>query len=357
MGKPYTTLSVRILDRRVFLRTAGLGLAGIVLTRCAGESDKGPVFSTGSGGALDELAPISDNDAFYVVWFSGSPDPVEAGDWACTIAHEGEPIGQLDMAALGTLTARTREHTLQCIESRPGLARMNNAEWEGLPLREALEAFGIELPQTGYLEFSCADGYDLTLSWGDLDGGPLWLVWKMGGVDLPHQHGAPARILTPGRYGWLNPKSIRGINFTDTLNTPWWMDPLMEYYEKAGVEVVDEDAHEYQIQALMVQPQDLELVAEGTAIRVLGKVFAGRDPIEAVELSTDGGQTWAEATLTYAPGADIWTLFHHVYTPSGPGTHTIEVRARSVGGKETVPDASLKRVPYVGGMTIEVTVA
>jgi DMSO/TMAO reductase YedYZ molybdopterin-dependent catalytic subunit len=354
MNPKFTTLHVRILDRRLFLRTAGLGLAGIALTRCTGGDEQ--VRCTDSGGGVGgQIPPITDNDAFYVVWFQGPPDPVPAGEWSCAISHEGVALGSFDLAALAALTARTREHSLQCIESRPGLPRMNNAEWGGLPLREALEALGIELPGTAHIDFGCADGYDLSLPGADLDGGPLWLVWKMGGVDLPLEHGAPARILTPGRYGWLNPKSIHRIDFTDTLNIPWWVEGLLAMYEATGVEFIDEDAYDYQIQALVVEPQDVELV-DGD-VQVLGKAFAGRDPIEAVELSTDGGLSWSEAQLTYAPGADLWTLFRHVYTPSGPGTHSIEVRARSVGGKETEPAASLARIPYVGGMTIEVTVA
>jgi len=326
------------------------------MTRCASVDDPTPADTGGKGSNTSEIPPISTNESFYVVWFSGPPSAVAAEDWVCAVDHEGVSLGTMDMSGLGGLKARVKEHSLQCVESRPGVPRMNNAEWTGLPLREVLEALGITLPQTEFVAFECADGYDLTLSSGEVDGGPLWLVWKMGGEDLPLTHGAPVRVLTPGRFGWLNPKSIRRIHFTDTFVRPDWVDAVDAGYEKAGIELVGEESEDLQIQALIVEPKNLSLVSDGAEVQVLGKAFGGLDPIEGVEVSTDGGESWAEATLTYAPGANIWTLFRYVYTPTGPGSHTIEVRARSVGGKETNPEATLTRLPYVGGMTIEVNV-
>jgi hypothetical protein len=131
----------------------------------------------------------------------------------------------------------------------------------------------------------------------------------MNGVKLPPEHGYPARLLVPGRYGMKNPKWITSIDFVDK--------PFTGYWDQSGWS----KAAPYQTNALVhVPPGNVPagaLVANGTA-------FAGSDPILSVEVSVDGG-AWLPATIDYSPGPDIWTLWHHDMVLE-PGPHRLQAR-------------------------------
>ena len=352
-------VEARPIDRRRVLELLGLGGTAI-LAGCA-TPDSADGFAGGSGGGgsaegLSELAPVSTNEEFYVLWYRGAPAEVDGGAWTCPVLDGDTVVGTINLALLGQMTAEDREHTLQCVESRPGFIAMNNAIWQGAPLRAVLEAAGVTPPtDRAWVVFSCADEYGVSLPLSDLDDGPLFLAWGMNGETLPLKHGFPARILTPGRYGWLNPKQITAIQFTDEAYEPPWMDQVLAGYEAQGVDFDMGGSMAYQPQSLLVQPAAMDVV--GDRVRILGKAFAGDDPIRSVEVSTNGGQSWEEAELTYAPGRDVWALWRLNWSPPGPGTYVLMTRATTESGRSCTPDLDPSHVPWPGGMAIEVVVS
>jgi DMSO/TMAO reductase YedYZ molybdopterin-dependent catalytic subunit len=54
-------------------------------------------------------------------------------------------------------------------------------------------------------------GYTTNLPLEDLLGGRAWIVHRYEGVDLPPEHGGPARLLVPHLYFWKSAKWVRGI--------------------------------------------------------------------------------------------------------------------------------------------------
>lgn len=358
MPHSISQVRARPIGRRRVLELLGLGAAALA-TGCAAE-DTGVGFAGGNGGGgsddAEAIPPISSNEDFYVLWYMGAPGEVDAETWACTVQDEDTPLGSFDLTTLAAMAAEDREHTLQCVESRPGFLAMDNAVWQGASLRAVLEAAGISPPAgRTWMVFTCADQYGVALPAGDLDGAPLFLAWGMNGEALPLDHGFPARVLTPGRYGWLNPKQITAIRFTDSAYEPPWMDSLMAQYEAQGVEFDPLGSMAYQPQSLIVQPSNMDVV--GGRVRILGKAFSGDDPIESVEISTDGGETWQPAELTYAPGRDIWALWRFNWTPPEAGTYVLMTRATTASGRACTPDLADNLIPWPGGMALEVVVS
>ncbi|MEC7946752.1 MAG: molybdopterin-dependent oxidoreductase [Myxococcota bacterium] len=359
MPTSISRVRARPIDRRRALELMALG-ALAAAAGCGGADTSADLV----GGRRDDddqpdleaLPPISSNDDFYVLWFLGSPGDVDASTWSCTVHDEEDALGSFDLALLSSLPAEDREHTLQCVESRPDFLAMDNAIWQGTSLRNVLRAAGIDPPEErAWIVFTCADTYGVALPAGDLDGAPLFLAWGMNGEALPLDHGFPARVLTPGRYGWLNPKQITAIRFTDSAYEPPWMASLMTQYAAQGIRFDPVGSMEYQPQVLVVQPSAMDVV--GDRVRVLGKAYAGDDPIISVEVSTDGGRTWAEAELTYAPGRDVWALWRFHWTPERLGTHVLVTRATTASGRSCTPDLDPMRSPWPGGMAIEVEVS
>jgi hypothetical protein len=254
-------------------------------------------------------------------------------------------LASIDLATLEAMPAREKEHTLQCIGGGPTNQAIGNAAWTGLPVREIMDALGVEVPESAIeIKFTGADGYETSVPVEDLDG-PMWLAWKINGERLPDAHGTTARILNPGRYGTKNPKWLVAIDFID--------EPFVGYWERGGW---SNDAS-YRPNGWIAAPGYASTLAAG-AVRVLGTAFAGRDPIAKVEVSTDGGARFTEAELTYGGKPDVWTLWAFDWDAE-PGEYLVRVRVTTKSGATDtgVPEGTDYLHGYDGGMEIKVTVA
>ncbi|WP_122816630.1 molybdopterin-binding protein [Nocardioides pantholopis] len=78
-----------------------------------------------------------------------------------------------------------------------------------------------------------------------------------------------------------------------------------------------------------------------------GRAWSAGATISVVELSTDGGETWEETTLTGANETSAGLEWEHPWRPAAAGTYTLLTRARdSAGGIE---DPGVTRVEVVAG--------
>ena len=293
-----------------------------------------------SGGWGDEIPPISENNGHYVTNYFGVAN-VDPCTWRLDVSIRGESVASLDLATIYAMSGLPKEHTLQCIESRPILMKMDNAVWTGRPLHELLEELGVTIdPALTGMRLISADSYEVGLPVSELEV-PIWLVWEMNGEPLPPEHGFPVRLLCPDRFGWQNVKQLIAIDFIEG-------DP-MPAYQKIW------QTH-YVVQALIVHPESLALSPSGETIRLLGKAYGGSDPVVWVGISVDGGETFEDAEITYAPGPDRWTLWRFDFTPPEPGNYVFTSHARTASGVETEfsPDTA---IPYVDGMSLMLKVS
>ena len=292
--------------------------------------------------------PITTNADHYIT--SCCPAPaLDAKTWSIAIADRGKPLGKLDFALLESLAAQTKEHTLACISANPSWQGISNAVWTGLPLVDILAKVGILVPKdTAYLKLSAADGFATGLPASDL-AKPVWLVWKMNGAPIPLDHGYPARLLVPGRFGMKNPKWITGLEFVD--------QPFVGFWEEQGWS----DAAPYHPIAFIRIPEDFAVVkpdANGV-VRIEGCAYAGSDPVVGVDVRVDGG-AWLPAVLDYAKGADVWVLWHFdgKLGDVKKGDHTLQARCVTKAGKVSKDTAKATKWSdgYDGSMKVTVTV-
>jgi DMSO/TMAO reductase YedYZ molybdopterin-dependent catalytic subunit len=81
------------------------------------------------------------------------------------------------------------------------------AEWTGIPIQAFLNQAGVENYEK--IIITTVDGYSTTFSQEEIDGNLIFLALKVNGVDLPPEHGFPARIVADGLFGgrwvkWVN---------------------------------------------------------------------------------------------------------------------------------------------------------
>ena len=81
---------------------------------------------------------------------------------------------------------------------------------------------------------------------------------------------------------------------------------------------------------------------------IAGIAWAGSRGIQKVEVSTDGGDTWAEALLKEPLADDSWRLWAYRWTPSVQGEATVVSRATDGGGNTQTEDPA---PPHPAGAT------
>jgi DMSO/TMAO reductase YedYZ molybdopterin-dependent catalytic subunit len=160
---------------------------------------------------------ITGNNDFYIVTKNAAGDPtLRAADWRLRIDGDVQRPIELDYASFRNLPSVEVTKTLECIsnfvdkcELAPfGCDLISTARWKGVPLGNVLELVGGLRPGVVSLSTISADEFTTSLPIEvALDPGTL-LVYEMNGQVLPREHGYPARILVPGRYGMKNAKWV-----------------------------------------------------------------------------------------------------------------------------------------------------
>src|SRR5919199_1044205 len=257
-----------------------------------------------SGRAPGQLAAaITSNRDFYIVTKNAAGDPsLRPADWRLLVDGEVERRFQLDYATLRKLPAVGGTKTLECISNfvgKPELAPfgaelISTAQWKGVSVRDILGLTGGVKPSARWLAVLSADEYTSALPIeAALDPGTL-LVYEMNGDVLPREHGYPARLLVPGRYGMKNPKWVIGLRPMAREFVDWYGQ---RNWSKDGI---------VRTMARIDAPAPGAKLEPGEH-PVAGVAYAGTRGIQRVEYSSNGGQTWRDAAvLEPAPGQDTW---------------------------------------------------
>jgi DMSO/TMAO reductase YedYZ molybdopterin-dependent catalytic subunit len=167
---------------------------------------------------------------------------------------------------------------------------------------------------------------------------PLWkgmephtmIALEMNGKPVPHLHGGPARLIMPG---WIGSASIKWLTEL-TLADKEWNGPFMQRSYRSPR--VDDAKQSYSLQSLecksvIVSPADGGQFAAGPQ-KAFGFAWAGEGTIVAVDVSTDGGASWAPAALVGEDSRYAWRRWEYALDAK-PGQHTIMARASDSLGR------------------------
>lgn len=268
-----------------------------------------------------DVQPITPNNRFYVVTKNIIDPYVRKAAWRLQVRGLVDNPRTYDFEELAALQSVEQEMTLECISNRVGAGLMSNAVWKGIPLRSLLEDAGPQ-PEAVEVFFHAADGYTHSASLEKAMEETTLLAYEMNGEPLPDRHGYPARILVPGYFGEGSVKWVTRIELVDHR--------MEGYYGKQGWEAreVPTESH---FDVARFSPQLPATAGQTVALKGIG--FAGDRGISKVEVSTDDGQSWQEARITY-PGTQLtWVFWSYDWRPQEPGEYKLVVRATDGDGE------------------------
>ncbi len=205
------------VERRSFIRLAGLSLVGLALWRTGelvaqtfelpGEDRR----FTGS----HERGSFTGNAFPTTSWLNDDPAPVDGDTWRLKVSGLVGQELDLDLSDLGD-----RYDKLTCTLDCTG-GWHSTQEWEGTPLRDVLESAGVE-SGAGSVTVRSITGYQRKFSMKEAEG--LLLATHVGGDAISHGHGFPVRLVAPGKRGFEWVKWVESVHVNDT--SKWWQPPL-----------------------------------------------------------------------------------------------------------------------------------
>jgi sulfite oxidase len=197
-----------------------------------------------------------------------------------------------------------------------GAEAVSTAHWSGWRLADVLLACGLE-PPAQHVAFEGLDDverqsrtfrYGASIPLAKALAPEVLLADTMNGEPLPPRHGYPLRVVVPGYIGARQVKWLAAIDVRESSSANYFQAVAYRRYPRdmsaathdpaKGVELT-----ELEVNCLIAEPAEGAVVSEGRA-RVRGVAYTGGGAmVTRVEVSGDGGGSWAEARLESPVGA------------------------------------------------------
>jgi sulfane dehydrogenase subunit SoxC len=212
--------------------------------------------------------------------------------------------------ALGRYPMTTRVYFLECsgnsnralapkpVQATAGALHGNVScsEWTGIPLRLLLEEAGLQ-QAAKWLLAEGADSAHMSRSIPlekALDDAMVALY--QNGERLRPEQGYPVRLLLPGWEGNMSVKWLRRIKATDAPTHT--KDETSKYTDPLPGGRALQFTFEMGVKSVIARPSATMTLPRAGFYEISGIAWSGAGRIRRVEVSTDGGATWAAAGLT-----------------------------------------------------------
>lgn len=322
-----------------------------------------PNYETPQSYFADAITP---NDAFFVRYHLATIPRVNAANWKLDIGGEGAgtPLS-LTLNELETNFEQVEIAAVcQCSGNRRGLSNphvpgvqwgsgaVGNATWRGPRLKDVLARAQLR-PDVVEIVFDGADSAPLTgtpdfvkslPAAKALDDNTI-IALRMNGETLPHYHGFPARLIVPGwtaTYWMKHLVSVRAVTRPDdgfwmraAYRIPNNLFPMVQRFLSQET-AANTPITEMVVNSIIAAPNEDQRFRTGEMIDVRGVAWDGGYGITRVEISTDGGTNWGEATLGPDGGRFGFRGFTFRFAADATGARRIMAKATNRIGQTQV---------------------
>lgn len=267
---------------------------------------------------------LTPNELFFIRSNGPLSIDIDPAAWRLKVSGLVNQELSLSLADLQAMPAQTITAFLECsgnsrvrfgsepaaVDGTPwGNGAIGNAEWTGVSVLEVLNQAGVRegavdvVSQGGDFE-DMRRGLPLEIAL-DPD---VMLVWRMNGEDLPRPNGGPVRLLVPGWGGISSTKWIVGLEVIDRPFDGTFNVESYVFIDADGT--VTRPVTTMPVKSVITSPAPGTMVSAGPQV-VSGFAWSGYAGITTVEVSTDGGSNWAEASIVEEAGRLSWVRFEH----------------------------------------------
>jgi DMSO/TMAO reductase YedYZ molybdopterin-dependent catalytic subunit len=250
------------------------------------------------------------------------------------------------------------------------LGAVGNAEWTGVPLSAVLERARVrgnavevvlEGADTGEIKEPPKSPEKIpfarSLPLAKALGPGVLLAYRMNGAELPAAHGFPVRALVSAWYGMASVKWLARIIVTDRPFHGYFQSFEYSYWRRQNGLPVLAPIGELEVKAEIARPALQEVLPANSAYRMHGAAWTGESEVTKVEVSTDGGSTWATARLLDKPARHAWRLWEYEWrTPSRAGRYTVRARATDARGRVQPMERDPNRRGYMVSHVLPINV-
>ena len=304
--------------------------------------------------------PITPNDAFFVRYHLADIPDVDAKTWKVAVGGDGANSRiELSLDDLKAMPAHEITAVCQCSGNRRGLfdphvagvewgyGAMGCATWKGARLKDVLDKAGLK-KETIEIAMNGADGPVIDKTPDFVKSIPLeiataentLIAYEMNGQPLPHFNGFPARVIIPGWTGTYWVKHVISLNALTKPFDGFWMKsayripngkfPIVAQFVSQTT-AVNTPITEMVVNSLITSHTDGDKVKEGR-VTVSGVAWDAGYGVGPVEVSTDGGKSWSDATLGQDLGRFAFRPWSYALTAK-KGANSVMVRASNAIGQ------------------------
>jgi sulfite dehydrogenase (cytochrome) subunit A len=318
-------------------------------------------------------APFTPNNRFFVRYHNTVIPEVKAGEWRLRIGGDAvrtplelnleqlrRDFKPVEIAALCLCSGNRRGLFQPHVPGvQWGSGAMGNARWRGVRLKDVLAGASIDKSalevildgaDSGVLKTTPDFVKSLPLAKA-LDENTL-IAFEMNGEPLPHWNGFPARMIIPGWTATYWMKHLTAVNVISKPFDGFWMKtayripkdrfPSGQFSsQETGTTM---PITEMVVNSLITSLVDGQTLPAAMPIEIKGVAWDGGNGIAQVEVSTDGGNSWHQATLKQDYGSFSWRQWQYILEPKRSGEYRIMARATSHSGAsqplEPIPNPS-----------------
>jgi DMSO/TMAO reductase YedYZ molybdopterin-dependent catalytic subunit len=306
-------------------------------------------------GSLDGW--LTPNELFYIRSHFPVPE-IDLADWQLRVEGAVECPLTLTYDDLRSLPRKTIPATLECAgNNRVFLVpkvkgtqwesgAIGNAEWTGVSLGDLLrnarvQADAIDVILEGADSGTISEApkpagkinYARSIPLGKAMDGVL-LALEMNGEPLTPAHGFPLRAIVPGWYGMAAVKWLQRIVVTEKPFNGYYQTVDYAFWKRDGAGISLVPITQMQVKAAIARPGINEVIAPATKYQVCGAAWTSEGEIVKVEISADGGNSWAEASLGEEQARNCWRLWNWEWqTPKAEGGCVLMARATDSRGR------------------------
>lgn len=162
------------------------------------------------------------NEEFPVTsWVADDPEPVDRADWTVTV--RGEVTTPLEYS-YSELVSDSEENAL--LDCTSGWYTVQ--QWRGIRVGDLLDAAEVR-DEARFVRFVSVTGYRWSLPIDEA--GQALLATHVGGERLSHGHGAPMRLVAPGRRGFQWVKWVERVDVRSRGDPAQWIVTLISGFE------------------------------------------------------------------------------------------------------------------------------